>query len=704
MPEDRATPSRALETRADCETALARVDGTGSLYQWAQAQFERGNALMKSRADAAQIRAAIACYDAALEIQTREFAPDNWANIQNNRGNAFHALREGDRAANLHAALACYDAALTVYTREDSIREWAEIVCNKANALDDFEGANRSQKTREAIALFDEVLAAVTPGEWPQIWADAQNDKGCALKTLGGLDDDAARYRAALACFDAALTIYDKTTAPHAWARAQNNKGNAFDFLAVGDSAEAEADLERALECYEAALTVYTREEFPDQWASAQINRAGALLQTRRGDANANRRAAIACCEAAITVETPATAPSNWALAQSHKARALVALDDAPPAEREANLRAAIACYDLAIAALADDDSRHAQTLCDKAFALTQLALPRYGQAPAFRAAIECYRAALALYDLPDEAQSWANAQECLGLCYHMIFEDDRAPDLRAALGAYDAALTVYTKQDFADEWVTVQLNKGEAWARLSEAKGETEGNRISNLRAALACFEAVLTVATRQTQPKNWARAQQNKGDVLAEFHQSEGGDWRVALECYRAALTVDTPDETAWQWAGAREGVANLLTDVADNETDEARRDTLLREAIAHYDAAIAALEGKWRETWAHAQRNKGLALGQFSHQGAQRKRNLIEQLACYDAALSFYTRDERPGEWTTTQVDRALTLAALKRFDEATTAVEAAIKTLRRQGAPAQLERAKAARKQIKALKFG
>ena len=73
----------------------------------------------------ANLERAIACYEAALEVRTREAFPVDWAMTQNNLGNAYSNLPAGDRQANLERAIACYEAALQVQTREAFPVDWA---------------------------------------------------------------------------------------------------------------------------------------------------------------------------------------------------------------------------------------------------------------------------------------------------------------------------------------------------------------------------------------------------------------------------------------------------------------------------------------------------------------------------------------------------------------------------------------------------
>jgi hypothetical protein len=82
---------------------------------------------------AANLQQAIACYQAALQVYTRNAFPFEWATTQNNLGDAYSNLPAGDRTANLKQAITCYQAALQIFslTRMDY---YAEIVSRNLEA------------------------------------------------------------------------------------------------------------------------------------------------------------------------------------------------------------------------------------------------------------------------------------------------------------------------------------------------------------------------------------------------------------------------------------------------------------------------------------------------------------------------------------------------------------------------------------------
>ncbi|NEP44777.1 MAG: tetratricopeptide repeat protein, partial [Okeania sp. SIO2H7] len=88
-----------------------------------------------SRANNLEI--AIACYQAALEVYTRQAFPEQWATTQNNLGNAYKNRIKGERGDNIEEAIACYQAALEVYTRQAFPEQWAMTQNNLAVAYSD---------------------------------------------------------------------------------------------------------------------------------------------------------------------------------------------------------------------------------------------------------------------------------------------------------------------------------------------------------------------------------------------------------------------------------------------------------------------------------------------------------------------------------------------------------------------------------------
>jgi len=137
----------------------------------------------------------VAAFRNALEVFTREQLPQNWAETQNNLGNAFwrQGLRsEGAKATEVLAqAVTAYRCALEVRTREQLPQGWAATQNNLGCALQDqaarIEGPKGAELLAQAVAACRSALEVFTKADQPQDWARTQHNLAAALQ------DQAAR-------------------------------------------------------------------------------------------------------------------------------------------------------------------------------------------------------------------------------------------------------------------------------------------------------------------------------------------------------------------------------------------------------------------------------------------------------------------------------------------------------------------------------
>ena len=94
-------------------------------------------------------------------------APRDYARTQNNLGNAYFALPDGDRAANLRRAIACYEEALRVFTPEAAPRDSAKVLQSLGGAYAALHDGDRAANLRRAIACYEEALRLHTPEASP---------------------------------------------------------------------------------------------------------------------------------------------------------------------------------------------------------------------------------------------------------------------------------------------------------------------------------------------------------------------------------------------------------------------------------------------------------------------------------------------------------------------------------------------------------
>lgn len=120
-----------------------------------------GNALLalgEREEGAARLEEAIAAYRAALEVQTREHMPLDWARTQNNLGVALETLGEREEGTGrLFDAVAAYGAALGERTREQTPIDHAVTQKNLARTLATI-SERTGQSPEEALAAIDAAL------------------------------------------------------------------------------------------------------------------------------------------------------------------------------------------------------------------------------------------------------------------------------------------------------------------------------------------------------------------------------------------------------------------------------------------------------------------------------------------------------------------------------------------------------------------
>ncbi len=311
---------------------------------WAWTQNNLGNAYQnRLHGDrAANLEQAIEYYQRALQVFTREAFPENWAGTQNNLGLAYFEHLHGDRAANLEAAIECYQLALQVHSREAFPANWANTQANLGNAYLYRLHGDRAANLEQAIECCQRALQVYTREAFPEDWAKTQNNLGIAYRNrLHG--DRAANLEAAIECYQLALQVHSREAFPANWANTQANLGNAYLYRLHGDRA---ANLEQAIECCQRALQVYTREAFPENWANTQNNLGNAYLNRLHGDRAANLEQAIECCQRALQVYTREAFPENWANTQNNLGNAYL---NRLHGDRAANLELAIECNQLAL-------------------------------------------------------------------------------------------------------------------------------------------------------------------------------------------------------------------------------------------------------------------------------------------------------------------------------------------------------------------
>lgn len=296
---------------------------------------------------------AISAYRLALDATSRDRAPLQWANTQNNLGNALKILGEREIGpARLEQSVEAFKAALLEYSRERAPLDWAMIQNNLGNALLRLgERESGVVRLKEASEAYRAALSERTRERVPIEWAVTQNNLAIVLQTLGERETGTARLEEAIEAYRAALLELTRERTPQDWAMTQNNLGTALQFF--GARANRIGPLREAVEAYRAALLERARERVPLQWATTQ-NNIGNALQTLSAHESGTERLyeAVEAYRAALLERARDRVPLDWAETNFNLANAKLSLfsrtgERAHLEEAQTSAREALAFFEL---------------------------------------------------------------------------------------------------------------------------------------------------------------------------------------------------------------------------------------------------------------------------------------------------------------------------------------------------------------------
>ncbi|MEM7713876.1 MAG: CHAT domain-containing protein, partial [Cyanobacteria bacterium P01_A01_bin.68] len=132
---------------------------------------------------------------------------------------------KGNKADNIEKAIAFYNAALEVRTRNEFPQDWATTQINLANAYKNRGKESKADNIENAITFSKAALEVYTRNDFPQRWAMTQNNLANAyIKRVKG--NKADNIENAIACYQNALTVFTFTTLPIKCLKTARNLGN----------------------------------------------------------------------------------------------------------------------------------------------------------------------------------------------------------------------------------------------------------------------------------------------------------------------------------------------------------------------------------------------------------------------------------------------------------------------------------------------
>ncbi|NEQ71284.1 MAG: tetratricopeptide repeat protein [Symploca sp. SIO2D2] len=307
---------------------------------------------------ASNLETAIACYQNALQVYTREAMPVEWATTQSNLAAAYSDRILGDEAQNLEKTIAFYRNALEVRTCEAMPADWASTQNHLAIAYRNRILGDKAQNLEDAIAFHQNALEIHTREAFPFEWAITQNNLGLAYneRILG---DKAQNIEDAIAFHQNALEVHTREALPFEWATTQNNLAIAYSDRILGDKAQ---NLEDAIASYQDALEVYTRGAMPVDWAMTQNNLAAAYSDRILGDKAQNLEDAITSYKNALEVLSREAFPSDWARIQYNLGN--TCRERFKLLGKGEDIQQAIASYKLAIEVFQETDNQELLANC----------------------------------------------------------------------------------------------------------------------------------------------------------------------------------------------------------------------------------------------------------------------------------------------------------------------------------------------------
>ena len=203
--------------------------------------------------------AAIACQERAASIFWQRGAAEEWAREEYNLGNTWCELPKEDYPAKWQTAIAHYERALLVRTRDKDRGKHASTLQNLGTAYRELKTGDRGQNIRAAIRCYHQALRAFGQQAREEKRANLHNNLGNAYLSLAAEKDKPIHNTdRALRHFANAAALQPKEKWPCEYARIQFNRSGAFLELAAQGIAARESLL-AARPCVQEAQLGFAR-------------------------------------------------------------------------------------------------------------------------------------------------------------------------------------------------------------------------------------------------------------------------------------------------------------------------------------------------------------------------------------------------------------------------------------------------------------
>ena len=241
----------------------------------------------------------------------------------------------------------------------------------------------------------------------------------------------------------------------------------------------------------------------------------------------------------------------------------------------------------------------------------------------------------------PEIAESIANTIWYFSDLIQKFPLGNKANKIEIAIAGYEQVLNVFTRESNQKSWAGTQHNLGIAYIN------RIRGKRADNLEKAIEAYKLAFEVRTEEDFPIHWASSQNNLG--VAYFERICGDrseNVKKAIKAFRRALSVRTKSDFPIDWASTKNnlGVAYIYIFRGD------RADNLEKALKAFQRALSVRTKSDFPIQWAETQNNLGLAYR--DRRCGNKADNLEKAIEAYKLALKVRTKSHLPIQWADTQ----------------------------------------------------
>ncbi|MBC1193040.1 CHAT domain-containing protein [Microcystis aeruginosa BLCCF108] len=365
------------------------------------------------------------------------------------------------------------------------------------------------------------------------------------------------------------------------------------------------------------------------------------------GSLKNNLEISIKAYQAALIVYQPKTFPVYWAMTQMNMGNVYAERIEGKKTE---NIEKAINSFQEALKIYTLDAFPYEYAMVQHNMSNVYIERIKGDKAENIKTAIDCCKKALKVRTFEAFPREWANTHIHLVNAYLQttnleIIEQKKKENIEIAIGYCENSLIVYNIESFPKEWAKVQNNLGNVY--LQRIKGEKE----ENVEQSINYFLESLRVYKINTFPNEWARGQFNLGGAYLErIKEKKRENLEKAIFYLRESFRIYSYNNFPNEWADSYINLGKAYF-----ERIEGKKTDNLEIAIFCFSEALKVYNvDNFPDQFAKIQNNLGTTYS-YRIEGDKAK-NLEFAIDCYQQALKIYTFKNFPLNWAGVQVDLA------------------------------------------------